>query len=72
MTCCPLNTISFVNETVTTIPYSGEYGVHPLIEVVYFEGSQWIQQGISTQIRIEPGQIVVDHGGAASGIIKLT
>lgn len=72
MTCCDQNTTTFVNQSVTTLPYNGEYGEHPLVEVVYLMGEEWIQQGVFTQIKIEPGQIVIDHGGPATGIIKLT
>lgn len=71
-TCCDQNMTNFVNQSVTTIAYGGEYGDHPLVEVVYFIGGQWIQSGVFTNIKIEPGQIVVDHGGPASGVIKLT
>lgn len=71
-TCCDLSVTNFVNQLSTTIAYGGEYGEHPLIEVVYYFEGNWVQQGISTQIRIEPGQIVVDHGGPATGLIKLT
>lgn len=71
-TCCDQNTTNFVNESVTTVAYGGEYGEHPLVEVVYYDGVNWIQQGMFTQVRIEPGQIVVDHGGNATGLIKLT
>lgn len=72
MTCCPLNTTTFVNESITTVPYNGEYGEHPLVEVVYLVDDVWIQQGVFTQKKIEAGQIVVDHGGNATGVIKLS
>lgn len=71
-TCCDQNTTNFVNQSVTTIAYGGEYGERPLVQVVYYQDGAWVQQGISTQIIIEPGQIVVDHGGPATGLIKLT
>lgn len=72
MTCCPLDTTNFVNQSTTTVPYGGEYGEHPLVEVIYLIDGVWIQQGVFTQIKIEAGQIVVDHGGAATGLIKLS
>ena len=71
-TCCDLNTTNFVNQSVTTIAYNDELGEHPLIEVIYYNGANWSQQGVFTQIRKEVGQIVVDHGGPATGIIKLS
>lgn len=72
MTCCPLNTTNFVNQSSTTVPYNGEYGLRPLVQVTYFIDGQWIQQGVFSEIRIQAGQIVVDHGGPATGLIKLS
>lgn len=72
MTCCEIIQQNFVNESITTVPYADELGEHPLIEVVYYDGTNWVQQGIFTQIRKESGQIVVDHGGLATGVIKIS
>lgn len=71
-TCCSVNTVNFVNKTSTTVPYNGEFGEKPLVEVIYYVDEEWIQQGVFTDVRIQPGQIVVNHGSAATGIIKVS
>lgn len=72
MPCCELNTTNFVNQATTTIAYAGEFGDKPLVEVIYFIDGQWIQQGVFSNIRIQPTQIFIDHGGPATGIVKLS
>lgn len=54
------------------MPYNGEFGEKPLVEVIYYVDEEWIQQGVFTDVRIQPGQIVVNHGSAATGIIKVS
>lgn len=72
MACCELNTTNFVNVATTTIPYAGEFGDKPLVQVIYYDGTSWVFMGIFTNIKIEPTQIVIDHGGLATGIVKLS
>lgn len=74
MACCNLNTVNFVNQLTTTVAYSGEFGPKPLVEVIYYDDvtEEWTQQGVFTNVRIQPGQIYVDHGGPATGIIKIS
>lgn len=72
MPCCDLNTTTFVNQLTTTIAYGGEYGERPLVEVIYLVDGQWIQQGVFSNIRIQPGQIFIDHGGPSTGVVKLS
>lgn len=69
MACCELNTVNFVNVATTTIPYVGE---KPLIQVSYYDGTSWVFNGVFTNIKIEPTQIVIDHGGLATGIVKIS
>lgn len=69
MACCELNTVNFVNVATTTIPYVGE---KPLIQVSYYDGTSWVFNGVFTSIKIEPTQIVIDHGGLATGIVKIS
>lgn len=69
MTCCPENTIPFVNQATSTIPFTGD---KPLVTVSYFIDGVWRALGVMTQIRFVGSNIEIDHGGAATGIIKLT
>lgn len=71
MTCCTTTTIPFVNEAVTTVPYTG---TRPSIEVAYLNPDNTYTlggAGIFSQITFNATNFVIDHGGVSSGIVKL-
>lgn len=71
MTCCEQNIIPFVEEDETIVPYAGEYGQEPQVDVLYNIEGVW-QAGVFTSIQRTPTEITVNHGGAATGVIKLS
>lgn len=77
-TCCPFETYPFVNQLVTTIPYGGQFGNHPHVELSYYIDDTWISgdaAGVFSQIRFIGNPVTsieVDHGGPAIGIIKIS
>lgn len=51
-----------------------QYGQVPNVTVSYWDGTQYISAGVMTQIRfvgLPVTQITVDHGGTATGILKI-
>jgi len=67
--CCVTTVIPFVNEAVTVVPYTG---TRPTIEVAYDNGDgTWTLEGISTTVTFDANEFTIDHGGIASGLIKL-
>lgn len=73
MQCCPNDITPFTNASSTTIPYAGAYGDTPTVDVMYEnEDGTFTKAGVFTLISILPGSIVVDHGGPATGFIKLS
>ncbi len=70
MNCCNVILTQFVNEEETTVPYTG---TRPIVDVAYAQDSGgYILAGVFTQIEITPTDVIVNHGGASSGIVKLT
>lgn len=75
MICCPETIVPFSNQAVTDIPYSLEYGNNPLVTPLYFVNGEFIAEGYFPSIKFlgSPVHTVrVDHGGPATGIIKLS
>ena len=70
MVCCESNIITFVDDTVTTVAYNGEFGDEPQIDVLYLIDGVWKGPGVFTNISRTPTVITVDHGGVATGFIK--
>jgi hypothetical protein len=68
MSCCPQNIIPFAGQSITTIPYTG---VKPLVSVVYFVDGQWKAIGVGTEIRFTGSNIVINHGGPATGRVVI-
>jgi hypothetical protein len=69
MTCCTTETVNFVDETETVVPFTG---TRPSIEVAYLQpDGSFVLSGISTLITFGANSFTVNHGGPASGIIKL-
>lgn len=70
MSCCAENITNFNNVSITNTPFIGT--IQPLVTVLYLVAGEWISAGISTQIAITPGNVKIDHGGPATGIVKLS
>jgi len=69
MNCCTLNTISFVNATNSVVPFTG---AAPSVDLLYRnEAGEYQSSGPFTAIVIEGGNVVIDHGGPATGIILI-
>lgn len=69
MVCCNTQTYNFINETITVINTDV---VNPFIEVFYLVDGNWTQAGVLTQVKYKDGVITVDHGGIATGVIKVS
>ena len=69
MLCCPEIIVPFNGVAETVVPYSG---TSPLIQMVYSVGGQLIAQGVFTNWTLSAGTITFDHGGVASGFIKIS
>lgn len=69
MICCPQNITNFNNVSTTDVAF---IGATPKVDVLYLVNGQWIAQGVSTSITLQPGNIHIDHGGPATGIVKLS
>lgn len=71
-TCCDIILTTFTNQTLSIIPYSGD---RPTVSVAYLIDGIWQAMGVATNIKfkntITGTKVVVDHGGIASGVIKL-
>lgn len=57
----------FANETETTIPYQGDV---PTVTVAYLEDGVW-NISVATVVRMIGGNVIVTHGGPATGVIKI-
>lgn len=78
MPCCNETITSFFNVASTTINYGPSlqaiHGPAPKVTVLYWDGTQYVAAGIFTSISFDTypvTQITVNHGGSASGLIKL-
>lgn len=69
MTCCNPLVSYFFNESITTVPYTG---VKPIVQVLYKQpDNTYLAAGIFTQIEITATDIIIDHGGSETGIVKI-
>lgn len=68
MQCCTTENVTFVNEAVTVIPY---IGARPMIEVAYLQPDNTFSLSVGTSIVFSDSEFTIDHGGPASGVIKL-
>lgn len=75
MSCCPATIVSFGNVSSTTINYSPSlaalYGSDPNVQVYYKDGTEYVLSDDMNEVRFDGTDIVVDHGGAAIGFIKV-
>lgn len=67
MPCCQISLTPFVNESTTTVPYSGD---RPTVSVSYLIDGIW-QVFVGTVVKLLAGSVVVDHGGPATGVLKI-
>jgi len=79
MPCCSPTIIAFHNTPSTTFGYGPsmvlQYGQAPKVDVIYWDGTKYVSAGIMTQIKFDTypvTQVTVDHGGASSGLIKIS
>lgn len=78
MSCCSPLIVPFYNVSSSTINYGPslqtQFGLAPNVTVTYWDGTQYVAAGIMTEIKLvgfPVTQIVVEHGGASSGLIKI-
>jgi len=78
MSCCSPTIIPFFNEAVTTVNYGPayvlQYGPAPTVDVLYWDGTQYVSAGITTEVKFDTVPvtlITVAHGGPATGLIKI-
>lgn len=80
MPCCNPSVTTFFNVPSTTIGYGpsmqSQYGAAPKVTVLYWDeaNEQYVAAGVFTSISFvgyPVNQIVVDHGGPGTGIIKI-
>jgi hypothetical protein len=69
MSCCPESITTFAGVSSTTVPYNG---ARPTVTVLYYDNGQWVSAGMGTVVKVTGTQVIVDHGGPATGIIKLS
>ncbi len=56
-------------QSTTTVPYTGN---GPTISIVYLQpNGTFLQAGVMTQINFTTTDVIIDHGGPASGYVKL-
>lgn len=69
MSCCSTTIQPFASEAITTVPYTG---TRPTIIVAYLQpDGTLLFNGVFTQINFTATDFIIDHGGLASGIVKL-
>ena len=68
MSCCTQTIVPFVNQASTTIPYTGD---KPTVSTYYNIDGVWQVAGVFTPIVITDSSVTVDHGGNATGVLKL-
>lgn len=69
MTCCEHTYVNFANQSVTSVPWT--LTANPVIEVLYQQPNGTYDFAVFTNIKRTPTQIIVDHGGPATGVIKI-
>ena len=80
MSCCPVNITPFSNQATTTINYNAGlramFGAYPKITLFYFDpdaGNFYEVNGVpGSSIKLIGDNIFVDHGGPATGLLKIS
>lgn len=69
MICCQVTIQPFAAEAITHIPWTGD---RPTVSVAYLQpDGTLLVSGVMTQIDFQPTEFIIDHGGQASGVIKI-
>jgi hypothetical protein len=69
MACCNYTIQPFALQSTTTVPYVGD---RPTIDVVYLQtDGTFLQMGVFTQINFTTTDVIINHGGPASGLVKI-
>lgn len=77
MPCCPTTPVQFVDEASTTIAYTPimqeQYGPTPRVFVWYRDEvtGELVASSWFTLMKVQGGNIVVDHGGPSTGFIVI-
>lgn len=79
MPCCTESISVFSNETITTVTIPPQIlavsTTMPLVQVMYYYEGEYVLGGMFTLIKLGSvagvPSVVVDHGGEASGYIKI-
>jgi hypothetical protein len=69
MPCCTVTIIPFVNQTETTIPYTG---AKPTVSVSYLVDGVWQALGYVTAQVLDSLNVYIKHGGPSTGVVRLT
>jgi len=69
MRCCDESITTFSNQEETNVPY---FGNKPIVTVLYLQNGIWTASGVLTQIKLEPNNVNIVHGGKATGFVKLS
>lgn len=80
MPCCPSSITFFADVETTTIPYPDlfktEFGLKPRVDVYYFDeelGEFYNTNGVpSSEVKFDGSNININHGGPASGYVKIS
>lgn len=69
MICCNVTIQPFAMEAITHVPWTGD---RPTVSVAYLQpDGTFLVQGVMSQIDFQPTEFIIDHGGPASGVIKI-
>jgi len=79
MACCPSNIIIFAGVALTSITYTpamlAKYGPQPRVEVFYYDNAAKEFVTLNGQpaslVAFNGSTINIDHGGVASGFVKI-
>lgn len=69
MPCCEVTYQTFTNQSVTTIPWTATD--KPIVQVAYQQEDGTYNFSFFTNIKRTPTQIIIDHGGPATGVVKI-
>lgn len=69
MPCCDVTTVIFVNQSITTIPWTTTD--KPVVQVAYQQTDGTYNFSFFVNIKRTPTEIIIDHGGPATGVVKI-
>lgn len=67
--CCAVTEQEFTNEVITTVPFTGD---EPTVSVYYRQTDGTYREDILTQVVLNGASVVINHGGPATGVVKIT